>query len=73
MRTFCLGFILMLLNVVTAQAKENNAEMTIAGSQVRLLQSKIVKQEYQLLIKTPAGYGQSDKTYPVYWQRVSYQ
>jgi predicted alpha/beta superfamily hydrolase len=55
----------MLLNVITAQAKENDAEMTIADSQVRLLQSEIVKQEYQLLIKTPAGYGQSDKTYPV--------
>jgi predicted alpha/beta superfamily hydrolase len=65
MRTCCLGFILMLLNVITAQAKENDAEMTIANSQVRLLQSEIVKQEYQLLIKTPAGYGKTDKTYPV--------
>jgi predicted alpha/beta superfamily hydrolase len=65
MRTCCLGFILMLLNVITAQAKENDAEMTIADSHVRLLQSEIVKQEYQLLIKTPAGYGKTDKTYPV--------
>ncbi len=65
MRTCCLGFILMLLNIITAQATENDAEMTIADSHVRLLQSDIVKQEYQLLIKTPASYGQSDKTYPV--------
>jgi predicted alpha/beta superfamily hydrolase len=65
MRMFYLGFILLLLNMVTAQAKESFAEMTIAGSQVRILQSEIVKQEYQLLIKTPKGYGQSDKTYPV--------
>jgi predicted alpha/beta superfamily hydrolase len=65
MRTFCLGFVLLLLNVVAAQAKESFAEMSITGSQVRTLQSEIVKQEYQLLIQTPAGYGQSDKTYPV--------
>jgi predicted alpha/beta superfamily hydrolase len=55
----------MLLNIITAQATENDAEMTIADSHVRLLQSEIVKQEYQLLIKTPADYGESDKTYPV--------
>jgi hypothetical protein len=61
MRTCCLGFILMLLNVFTAQAIENDAEMTIADSHVRLLQSEIGKQEYQLLIKTPAGYGETDK------------
>jgi predicted alpha/beta superfamily hydrolase len=65
MRIFCLGFVLILLYVVNVQAKESFAEMTIAGSQVRILQSKIVNQEYQLLIKTPAGYEQSDKTYPV--------
>jgi hypothetical protein len=51
----------MLLNVFTAQAIENDAEMTIADSHVRLLQSEIGKQEYQLLIKTPAGYGETDK------------
>jgi predicted alpha/beta superfamily hydrolase len=55
----------LLLNVVTAQAKDNFAQMSIAGSQVRLLQSEIVNQEYQLLIKLPDGYGQSNKTYPV--------
>lgn len=65
MRKFCLGFVLLILNVVSVQAKDNFAEMTIANSQVRVLQSDIVKQEYQLLIKTPAGYGQSNKTYPV--------
>lgn len=65
MKKFCFGCILMLLNVFTAQAKDNVTEMTVVGSQVKLLQSEIVKQEYQLLIKTPAGYGQSDKTYPV--------
>jgi predicted alpha/beta superfamily hydrolase len=64
-RIFCLGFILWSLHVVSAQANENFAEITIAGSQVRTLQSKMVKQEYQLLIKTPAGYGQSAKSYPV--------
>jgi hypothetical protein len=48
MRTCCLGFILLLMNVITAQATENDAEMTIADSHVRLLQSEIVKQEYQL-------------------------
>jgi len=60
-----LSVVLLLLNVVQAQAKEGFPEMTIDDSQVRTLQSTIVKQEYQLLIKTPAGYGQSDKTYPV--------
>ncbi|MFQ3192749.1 MAG: putative alpha/beta superfamily hydrolase [Paraglaciecola sp.] len=65
MRTLCLGLVLILLNVFASQAKDNLAEMSIAGSQVRLLQSEIVKQEYQLLIKTPDGYGLSDKTYPV--------
>lgn len=65
MRIFCPGFILFLLIVVNAQAKDSFAEMTIAGSQVRSVQSEIVKQEYQLLIKTPADYGKSDKTYPV--------
>jgi predicted alpha/beta superfamily hydrolase len=55
----------LLLNVVTVQAKDNFAQMSVAGSQVRLLQSDIVNQEYQLLIKLPDGYGQSDKTYPV--------
>lgn len=65
MRSFCLGFALLLLNVVTAQAKENFAEMTIADSQVRVLYSEIVNQEYQLIIKLPAGYEQSNQTYPV--------
>ncbi len=65
MKKFCFGCILMLLNVFTAQAKDNVTQMTVVGSQVKLLQSEIVKQEYQLLIKTPAGYGQSNKTYPV--------
>jgi len=41
----------MLLNVVTTQGKETFAEMTIENSQVRNIQSKIVKQEYQRLIK----------------------
>jgi predicted alpha/beta superfamily hydrolase len=65
MKIFCLGLVLLLLHLGNAQAKGSFAEMTIAGSQMRTLQSKIVNQEYQLLIKTPAGYGQSDKTYPV--------
>jgi predicted alpha/beta superfamily hydrolase len=59
------GFILILLNVFTAQAKDKFDEMNIIGSQVRFLQSDIVKQEYQLLVKTPDGYGQSNKIYPV--------
>tara|TARA_R110000751_G_scaffold15290_2_gene49342 strand:+ start:36434 stop:37516 length:1083 start_codon:yes stop_codon:yes gene_type:complete len=62
---FYLGLVLLLMNVVDVQAKEGLAEMTIIGSEVRALQSKIVPQEYQLLIKPPAGYGQSDKHYPV--------
>ena len=37
MTTCCLGFILMLLNIITAQAREDDAEMTIADSHVRLL------------------------------------
>lgn len=45
--------------------KDNVVEMTIAGSQVRFLQSKIVKQEYQLLIKRSDGYERLNKTYPV--------
>lgn len=65
MRIFLFGFVFLLLNTFTAQANNNFAEMTIAGSQIRLLQSEIVNQEYQLLIKLPDGYGQSDKTYPV--------
>ena len=65
MRIFCLGFVLLLLNVVNTQAQESFEEMTVSDSQLRILQSKIVKQAYQLVIKTPAGYGQSDKTYPV--------
>lgn len=55
----------MVLNVFTAQAKDNVTEVTVVGSQIKLLQSEIVKQKYQLLIKTPTGYKQSDKTYPV--------
>ena len=65
MKLFCLGLVLLFLHIGNAQAKDNFTEMTIAGSQVRTLQSEIVNQEYQLLIKTPAGYGQSNKTYPV--------
>ena len=65
MRIFCLALVLLLLNIVNVQAKNSFAEMTIVGSEIRTLQSKIVKQEYQLLIKTPDGYGQSDKIYPV--------
>lgn len=65
MKIFCLGFVLLFLHVGNTQAKDSFAEMNITGSQVRTLQSEIVDQEYQLLIKTPAGYGQSNKTYPV--------
>jgi predicted alpha/beta superfamily hydrolase len=64
MRILCLGFVLLCLHG-PVQAKENWLAMTIAGSQVRTLQSTLVNQEYQLLIKTPAGYGQSNKPYPV--------
>lgn len=63
MRMCCLIFI--VLNIVSLQAKESFAEMTIADSQVRIFDSKIVKQAYKLLIKLPTGYEQSDKTYPV--------
>jgi predicted alpha/beta superfamily hydrolase len=61
----CLVFVCLLLNVVIAQAKDNFDQISIAGSQIRLLQSEIVNQEYQLLIKLPDGYGKSDKNYPV--------
>lgn len=65
MKNFCLGFALLMFNVVTAQAKDNFAEMTIVDSQIRVLHSEIVNQEYQLIIKLPAGYEQSNQTYPV--------
>ena len=65
MKKLFLGFILIFLNVTAVNAEDKFAEMTITDSQVRFLQSKIVKQQYQLLIKTPEGYGQSTKTYPV--------
>lgn len=65
MRKRCLGFMFLLLSVVTVEAKDNFAKMGITGSQVRVLQSDIVKQEYQLLVKLPSGYGQSEKAYPV--------
>lgn len=65
MRKYFLGFALLFLNVVNVQGKDNFAQMSIADSQIRLLQSKIVGQEYELIIKLPAGYGQSDKIYPV--------
>jgi predicted alpha/beta superfamily hydrolase len=65
MKRFCLGLVFILFTSASIQAKDNFAEMRIIGSQVRNIQSAIVKQEYQLLIKTPADYGQSGKTYPV--------
>lgn len=65
MRTLFFSWVLLLLNVVSAQAKEHFAEVTIADSQMRVLQSKIVNQEYQLIVKLPAGYEQSDQSYPV--------
>jgi predicted alpha/beta superfamily hydrolase len=65
MGKFCLGFTLLLLNLTAVQSKDNIVQMSIADSHVRVLQSDIVKQEYQLLVKLPAGYGQSDNTYPV--------
>jgi predicted alpha/beta superfamily hydrolase len=65
MRKFILGFVLFFSTLVVAQGQDKVAEMRIAGSQVRVLHSEIVKQEYQLLIKTPEGYEQSNKTYPV--------
>lgn len=64
MKKVCLSFVL-LLHCMCAQANEALVEKAITGSQVRSIQSKIVDQEYQLLIKTPEGYENSLKTYPV--------
>ncbi|MEP1447404.1 MAG: alpha/beta hydrolase-fold protein [Paraglaciecola sp.] len=65
MGMFKWGWFVLLLNIINVQANENFAEVTLAGSQIRTLKSQIVNQEYQLLITTPSGYGQTDKTYPV--------
>jgi len=68
MRKFCLGFILLLFNAATTQAKDNFAEMTLDDPKRRVLQSKIVPQQYQLMIKLPTGYEQSNKNLLLYWQ-----
>lgn len=66
MSMFKLGLMVLIgLSLVKVQAKEHLAEFSIAGSQIRALESQIVNQEYQLLINTPASYGESDKSYPV--------
>ena len=65
MKKYFLGFVLLFLNIVSVQGKDNFAAMSIADSQVRLLQSEIANQEYELLIKLPTGYAHSDKIYPV--------
>jgi len=40
-------------------------KVTIPGSEVRKINSRIVNQEYELQISLPAGYSNSDKEYPV--------
>ena len=56
---------LLVLNVFVANAQQY-PPVTIPGSEVRKITSSIVAgQEYELQILLPAGYGESNKKYPV--------
>lgn len=58
--------LLLLISVFILSAQEKYSEVTISGSQVRNITSKIVsRQEYELQISLPAGYEESTKKYPV--------
>ncbi len=60
-----LAVILLFISTFTLNAQQY-PEVTISGSQVRKLTSKIVSgQEYELQISLPAGYENSTKKYPV--------
>jgi len=57
------SFFLFTVFAVTALAQF--PEVSIAGSQLRTIQSTIVNQEYELHILLPGGYEKSTKKYPV--------
>ena len=44
--------------------------VTLPGTEVRLLCSPHVDQEYKLFISLPAGYDESEDRYPVLYVRV---
>jgi predicted alpha/beta superfamily hydrolase len=49
----------------TVTAGAETSEVKIPGTHVRTLHSRIVGQEYRLLVSLPAGYGESTQHYPV--------
>ncbi|HNZ29157.1 MAG TPA: alpha/beta hydrolase, partial [Candidatus Goldiibacteriota bacterium] len=62
MRNLILYCFILLTQITFAQYPQ----VTIPGSEVRKITSKIVDgQEYDLQIALPSGYANSDKKYPV--------
>jgi predicted alpha/beta superfamily hydrolase len=63
-----IGFLLIFQNAAISQIERNNEtnpKVTLDRTEMRILHSKIVDQDYEIFISLPNGYNQSNSSYPV--------